>query len=46
MLIEAARMIDRMLASGDKEGRLVWRRIKRAIETLQAVPSRAADDSR
>jgi hypothetical protein len=35
-LIEAAQMIDRMLANGDEEGRLVWRRIKRAIEKLQA----------
>jgi len=34
--IEAARMIDRMLELGDAEGRLVWRRIKRAIEALQA----------
>jgi hypothetical protein len=38
-LIEAAQMIDRMLANGDHEGRIVWRRIKRAIETLQANPS-------
>ena len=39
-LIEAAKMIDRMLANdGDEEGRLVWRGIKRAIEALQAVPS-------
>jgi len=36
-LIEAAQMIDCMLANGDEEGRLVWRRIKRAIEALQAV---------
>jgi hypothetical protein len=40
-LIEAARMIDRMMELGDGEGRQVWRRIKRAIETLQAVPSGA-----
>jgi len=33
-LTEAARMIDRMLADGDDEGRLVWRRIGRAIEAL------------
>jgi hypothetical protein len=32
-LIEAVQMIDRMLANGDEEGRLVWRRIKRAIES-------------
>ena len=38
-LIEAAQMIDRMLANGDEEGWLVWRRIKRAIEALQAASS-------
>jgi hypothetical protein len=37
-LTEAALMIDRMLADGDSEGRIVWRRIKRAIEGLQATP--------
>ena len=37
-LIEAAKMIDRMLGQGDMEGREVWRRIKRAIEALQAPP--------
>jgi len=37
-LIEAVQMIDRMLANGDEEGRLVWRRIKRAIEALQGAP--------
>ena len=41
-LIEAAQMIDRVLANGDEEGRLVWRRIKRAIETLQAAASGVA----
>ena len=41
-LIEAANMIDRMLELGDPEGRQVWRRIKRAIEALQASPSGAA----
>jgi hypothetical protein len=40
-LVEAARMIDRMLELGDPDGRQVWRRIKRAIETLRAVPSGA-----
>lgn len=35
-VIEAARMIDRMLDRGDAEGRQVWRRIKCAIEALQA----------
>jgi hypothetical protein len=38
-LIEAAQMIDRMLEPGDPEGRQVWRRIKRAIEALEAAPS-------
>jgi len=38
-LVEAAQMIDRMLDNGDEEGRLVWRRIKRAIEAIQAAPS-------
>jgi hypothetical protein len=28
-----------MLDNGDADGRLVWRRIKRAIEALQAAPS-------
>jgi len=37
-LIEAGQMIDRMLDLGDSEGRIVWRRIKRAIEALQAAP--------
>ena len=32
-------MIDRMHAEGDGEGRIVWRRIKRAIEALQTAPS-------
>ena len=35
-LVEAARMIDTMLDHGDTEGRQVWRRIKIAIEALQA----------
>jgi hypothetical protein len=38
-LTEASQMIDRMLAEGDIEGRIVWRRIKRAIEALQTAPS-------
>ena len=38
-LIEAARMIDRMLDHGNMEGRQVWQRIKRAIEALQVPPS-------
>jgi hypothetical protein len=40
-LIEAGRMIDRMLVHGDLEGRAVWRRIKSAIEALQAPQSGA-----
>jgi len=38
-MIAAARMIDRMLELGDPEGRLIWKRIKRAIGELQAAPS-------
>jgi hypothetical protein len=38
-LVEAAKMIDRMLELGDPEGRQVWRLIKRAIEQLQAAPT-------
>jgi hypothetical protein len=38
-LVEAARMIDRMLELSDPEGRQVWKRIKRAIEQLQAAPT-------
>lgn len=34
--IEAARMVDRMLELGDLEGRDLWRRIRSAIEALQA----------
>jgi hypothetical protein len=37
--VEAAGMSDRMLELGDPEGRQVWRRIKRAIEQLQAAPT-------
>ena len=37
-LIAAAQMIDRMLQNGDEEGRLVWLRIRRAVEALQAGP--------
>jgi len=29
-------MVDRMLELGDLEGRLLWQRIRRAIEVLQA----------
>jgi len=38
-VIEAARLIDRMLDRGDRDGQLVWYRIKRAIEALQAPAS-------
>jgi hypothetical protein len=40
-MIEAARRIDTMLDRGDLDGRLVWLRIKRAIEALQAPPEGA-----
>jgi hypothetical protein len=36
--LEAAKRADLMLERGDDEGRLVWRRIKRAIVELHAVP--------
>ena len=35
-ILEASRLLDRMLARGDMEGRQVWWRIRRAIEQLQA----------
>ena len=35
-VIEAARMVDRMLELGDLEGCDLWRRIRRAILVLQA----------
>ena len=35
-VIEAARMVDRMLELGDLEGRDLWCRIRSAIEVLQA----------
>lgn len=38
-VIEAARMIDRMLDHGDRDGQLVWKRIRRAVEALQAPTS-------
>jgi hypothetical protein len=37
--LEAAKRADLMLDRGDDGGRLVWTRIRRAIEALQAVPS-------
>jgi hypothetical protein len=38
-VLEAARLADLMLGRGDNEGRLVWARIRRAIEALHAPPS-------
>jgi hypothetical protein len=38
-VIQAARLVDRMLDRGDRDGQLVWYRIKRAIEALQAPAS-------
>jgi hypothetical protein len=38
-LVAAAMMIDLMVELGDPEGRQVWRRIKAAIEQLQAAPT-------
>jgi hypothetical protein len=37
--LEAVRLQDLMLERGDDQGRLVWTRIKRAIEALQAQTS-------
>ena len=37
--LEAAKRADLMLARGDDEGRILWRRITRAVEALQAPPS-------
>ena len=38
--IVAAQRADQMLERGDRERRLVWLRIKRAIVELQAAPAR------
>ena len=38
-VLEAAKMIDRMLEHGDLEGRAVWLQIKQAIADLEAQPS-------
>lgn len=35
-------MVDRMLELGDLEGRDLWRRIRRAIEALQAPRKRTS----
>jgi hypothetical protein len=37
--LEAARKADVMLDRGDRDGQLVWMRIRRAIVELQAAPS-------
>ena len=37
--LEAAKRADLMLDRGDDDGRLLWMRIRRAIEDLQAPPS-------
>jgi hypothetical protein len=37
--LEAAKRADLMLDRGDYDGRLLWMRIRRAIEALQALPS-------
>jgi hypothetical protein len=39
--LEACRMADRLLGWGDRDGQLVWLRIKRAIAELQAGPNGA-----
>jgi hypothetical protein len=36
--VVAARRADEMLERGDREGQLVWLRIRRAIVELQAAP--------
>jgi hypothetical protein len=37
--LEAAKRADLMLDRGDDDGRLVWMRIRRAVEMLQAPPT-------
>ncbi len=37
--LEAARLADKMLDRGDRDGQLVWMRIMRAIAELQAPQS-------
>jgi hypothetical protein len=37
--LEAAKRADLMLDRGDDEGRLLWSRIRRAVEALQALPA-------
>ena len=38
-MVEAAKMLDRMLDHGDLEGRAVRQRIRQAIADLQAKPN-------
>jgi hypothetical protein len=40
--IVAAQRADQMLERGDRDGEILWLRIRRAIIDLQAAPSRAA----
>jgi hypothetical protein len=37
--LEAARLQDPMLDRGDDEGRVLWVRIRRAIEAMRAPPA-------
>jgi hypothetical protein len=37
--IVAARRADEMLGRGDREGQLVWLRIRRAVVELEVVPA-------
>jgi len=37
--LEAARLLDLTLDQGNRDGQLVWRRIRRAIVELQAEPT-------
>ena len=39
--IEACRLADLMLDRGDRDGELLWLRIRRAIAELQAPPARS-----
>lgn len=38
--LEACRLADRMLDRGDRDGELVWLRVRRVIVELQAPPDR------
>jgi hypothetical protein len=37
--VAAARRIDVLVDAGDRDGEMVWRRIRRAIVELQAAPA-------